>query len=616
MKRGKRIFLIMGALSIFALFQFDVMADTYNPCNSVNAGKYCLKKNNKETCPAGCYCIKKNNVEAVANITGLPDDRAVRYACATKDQSKESALNSRGVYYCAPGKTSHSGSKLSSDCKDGETAYDGSDNCSGDLTAGRYCSSSSSDAKCPAGCYCDGSRNENAVGSKWWNSANQAWETIAVKSWCNGHYRTYLKNYLEKRGIHYCPADKPYSNEGAKSESDCNAGVAEAGKPCGDNNPAAPGFFCKAGLTYKCRKGCYCLGGKNTNTGWAIDDLCRTHDETKINGINDKNDTGIRVCMPGFDETVGAKSLSECKNSQGENPVNQNKPRRPGSNPQPDEPPADPDDPNQIHCPDGGQYWDSGAGQCKLCPKGYYCPADRDDKIACTNNTVATTEGSTNCTSCRPGYQANSNHDACTPRTYSGDIADVGQIQDRYQGLVNPQNPTPPAEIHCDAGKYWNGTECATCASQGNYFVCPGDNGLYLALNYCQNGIVNAAQNGCDSCDDGKEPNELHTLCVTSGGGDDPVDPIPVTCRIAGKYYDAEDDDCYDCGDDYFCPGDGYAYECPFDGKSTGNLGGKRCKVSLDKDDLKNGTLGSCWTKTSAAEYKRCVFGNLDGYWQ
>ena len=308
MKLGKRIFLIMGALSIFSLIQFDAMAA--NDCTKdVKPGEYCWHRGSTPKCPEGCWC--KGNTKNRLDYDAIGGQEDVALFCKNKkvaDLQTLKRMHYAGVYICGidygniPGwsgaadlgynTAGNGGLTIRSYSEKGSDSIDDcrANFCAKDVAAGKFCHDHAYDS-CPKGCWCDGGnkRSVDIVGTRL--DACQK-HTTAPDPITNFD----VKKYLESRGVHYCPDDKPYSNLGAKSESDCNAGVAEAGKPCGDNNPAAPGFFCKAGLTYKCRKGCYCLGGKNTNTGWAIDDLCRTHDETKINGINDKNDTGIRVC--------------------------------------------------------------------------------------------------------------------------------------------------------------------------------------------------------------------------------------------------------------------------------------------------------------------------------
>ncbi len=62
-----RIFLIAGIVSVFS-FGYVNDAVAAKGCNTVDAGRYCLKKDNKRPCPEGCWCESKKNVNAVADI--------------------------------------------------------------------------------------------------------------------------------------------------------------------------------------------------------------------------------------------------------------------------------------------------------------------------------------------------------------------------------------------------------------------------------------------------------------------------------------------------------------------------------------------------------------------
>ena len=74
----------------------------------------------------------------------------------------------------------------------------------------------------------------------------------------------------------------------------------------------------------------------------------------------------------------------------------------------------------------------------------------------------------------------------------------------------------------------------------------------------------------------------------------------------AGKYYLLEGSSCVSCENNYFCPGNGQHYKCPFNGRST-NLEGRSCSFTVSKAQL-----STCWRyATNPPEYRDCMYGNL-----
>ncbi|MFQ6704492.1 MAG: hypothetical protein ACLRFP_05430, partial [Alphaproteobacteria bacterium] len=107
MKPVNRIFLILGAMSMFSLFQFDAMGDdTPKDCNSVDPGRYCWHKNAKNACPAGCYCDGGNDVVAVKKF--YTDKDYFKEACALRTLT---SMSGSGVHLCPSGTILHSGNE-------------------------------------------------------------------------------------------------------------------------------------------------------------------------------------------------------------------------------------------------------------------------------------------------------------------------------------------------------------------------------------------------------------------------------------------------------------------------------------------------------------------------
>lgn len=214
MKPVKRIFLILGAMSMFSLFQFDAMGDNTNKdCNSVDDGRYCWHKDDKSACPAGCYCKGGNGVVAVDKF--YPNKTSFKKACALRTLA---SMSGAGVHLCPSGTTSNPaggahGAKISSDCFSGLTAWDGKQNCTTAAPKGKYCRHKDVlKEDCAPGCYCEG--GGNAIGG---NSENWGQVTSACKNhWSNG-----VKDYLEARGVKYCPNSFPNSVTKAESIDDC-----------------------------------------------------------------------------------------------------------------------------------------------------------------------------------------------------------------------------------------------------------------------------------------------------------------------------------------------------------------------------------------------------------
>ena len=599
MKLANRIFLFFGALSVISFVQFNAMG--VEGCNSVDAGRYCLKKNDKYACPAGCWCEKKTKVLAVADISGLPSDKAVRYACATKDPLKESDLVTRGVHYCPDGKTSSNndttGAKKEADCKDGETAYDGTNNCISE-TSGRYCSSKGTQYDCPKGCYCTGSKN--AVGTQWWNSNSGAWETIPVTSWCNNN-SGWLDEYLAKRGIHYCPEDFPNSDKKQSSEKKCYFETNDNEKVYADKHVLVkPGYFLpRSSVTEsQCSAGSYCPGGELRPSA--------------------KKDVGIYQCPSGYrDGDAGAQSFNECENSNGERYHIDGSVFREVITP----------------CP-AGQYLDTTASssrfarvQCVQCEPGYFCP-DGIKHERCSGLRQYSSAGQKACSTCPMAQRANLDHTGCITAPVLSTSEEVALQQIDPNNLVALQwtvdtGGSTGGGTGEDTGNGTGGsTGGGTGGSTGNGTGEDTGNGTGGSTGGGTGGSTGGGTgedtgNGTGGSTGGGTGEDTgngtggstgngtgeDTGNGTSGSTGDDLE-TPVSCTDAGKYWNGNV--CTECPAGWYCPGNGQHYKCPFGGASTQNKAS--CVLNLNETQME---YNKCWLRywNNAAAYRKCLYG-------
>ena len=577
MKPVRRIFLILGAMSMFSLFQFNAMGD--DCVTNVGVGRYCKQQNDKRDCPKGCWCEGK-----IKKSTGDLDVDAI---CKGKQptQSQLQVLHDAKVFICGIDNSgspvlahSNKKAKSSSDCildNMGCISHE----------EGSYCSEGTNVRSCPKGCYCSGKDNDGK--DQRYNQLPVHLSTQDVDDACQNKTVAYgsnfgVKNYLERRGVFYCP--------------------------------------------------------------------------------------------DGYNAATGAGSITECKNASGHFysvPVVDMGGLRPSVTPR--------------VCSDGYYLEETGSGkyiavECKICPKGYYCP-DKKNKHACTGNTYTSQEGQQVCQVCEgkrrvvnenktgcklcPGLTvANANHTSCinnpelsapVPDANLNREFDIAALTDlvlqegevykykvTYQcgvgGTGNPNDPnmyesdntvtlldasscaaktgyvfkewgcsrgsvkvsinngtfTMPsggvvcaAQWKCVSGYGWRSNECVICNGENQYIDVSGN---------------------CQTCSDGL--NDTGDGCVNSSGQDvPPINSTSTTCNIIGKYLD-DDNDCVSCESGHFCPGNGEQHRCPA-GTSIGN--GASCKFDLNKDKLYNG-LGSssknCWKHLNQpAQYRTCVYG-------
>ena len=306
MKFVNRIFLVLGAMSMFSLVQFDAMAKC---SDTPDAGEYCGGTSVKDCIP-GCYCVGGNK-----NAVGVTENNLKNF-CTEKQSANTNQtdkMNQAGIYLCSNSAQFSKEKAVSSlDCKDVEW-------CNKQPDSGKYCerkyktSGSGSVIKsCPDGCWCEGkAKGQKAVGILNPFSSTGA-DTIPLVAWCGrtGSNRVHnLESYLNERGIHYCPDDFPHSDNASEKVTNCYAKANETegfGKMYYGQVTCTPGYFLKkgtgrAGLCIQCTSGSYCEGG------------------TFI--VSYKEDQGIESCPGGYSSGPAATKITDCKNASGQNYV-------------------------------------------------------------------------------------------------------------------------------------------------------------------------------------------------------------------------------------------------------------------------------------------------------
>ena len=609
-----RIFLVAGIVSVFS-FGYVNDAVAAKGCNTVDAGRYCLKKDNKRPCPEGCWCESKKNVNAVADI--LSNHTAVKHACSLRYSGVENELKKAGIHYCPEGQTTFEssddnsgyGADEESDCKDGYTAQDGSLNCRNSVDKGRYCLKKDNRRDCPEGCYCEGKKD--AIGEQWLDDST--WKTLPVKSWCNGHMNgsnsAPKSDYLEKRGIHYCPPEFPKSFAKMSKKEDCYALInnykvsymeisCDSGTylpsiisddacpteyhvigyytwdvydayNCWDDNNHKGDFECK-----HCKEGYYC-GGYNGPVG-----------------TSDGDNKGIQKCPNTLTSNVGAKDIKEC----------------------------------YIKC-GSGKYgkWDKDSYSCETCPNGCTCPGgtmyytgkgwgEDFGKKCGSDNPPADSE--TGCDKNKYYVPATGRCKAC-PYSHLYSDGGYGTIKKCYCETSNGRLNYYPIScatgggqgtsgngITCDDGQYYDGEDCVPCPAgayckKGKAYKC-GPRG-YSAV----------GKSECRECENGFMANEDGTGCE------------PALISVEAGYYLPEDSVNQDpnCPNGKFCPGgkwlydknnDKGAFSCPPLTSLSGSPSSdnKDCNLNLTKEQMSYGIVGNkdCWKYATKENYVNCIF--------
>ena len=205
----------LGVLFCCMLLHCNVMAEGCKE-RVIPAGNYCVNGTvehgvyytNTFSCDFGCYCVGANAKDGLSQLT-------TEY-CARSNSGvnqSDSLYGVSGVYRCPNGKKSAPGAKSSADCYDVLTANDNSQNCKNPPESGHYCRRKNNTPVCEKGCYCPGG-NINAVGG---NGDNNPYGKVLSN--CKNK-NAWAKDYLNKRGIFYCP-DGYTSGYGAQKITDC-----------------------------------------------------------------------------------------------------------------------------------------------------------------------------------------------------------------------------------------------------------------------------------------------------------------------------------------------------------------------------------------------------------
>ena len=321
MKPVNRIFLILGAMSMFSLFQFDAMGsanDGSSDCSiAPAAGHYCKKKGSKPACPTGCYCPGGVKTAVGEKQSSGGDTLALKTWCNKHTKYMEDYLNKRGVYYCDAGKTSNEGASSKGDCFDENDVSDDTKAGCNSVGAGKYCLEKNEKKECPAGCYCDGMKNSPAVANILGLPSD-----MAVRYACAKQDPT-LANQLSNAGVHYCGLEKT-SPRGSDNASDCKSGKTAYDGSDNCTGTVNEGHYCKSKNNHnKCPEGCYCEGGENAVgdqwwnssskkwTGILVETWCNGHNRSYLTSY--LNDRGIFYCPEAFpDSDKGAKKKGDC----------------------------------------------------------------------------------------------------------------------------------------------------------------------------------------------------------------------------------------------------------------------------------------------------------------
>ena len=577
MKPVKRIFFMLGVLSVFSLFQFDAMAK----CTSTpGAGKYC-QNSTRKNCLPGCFCIGSGS-----DPVGIADDKLKSFCIykETPTSAQETKMNQAGIYLCPKEEQfSVEGTKKEADCKAREF-------CNTEPSKGKYCRVKHGDngsvvLNCPAGCWCgdDGNR-QLAVG--YGNPFDDG--RIDLPSWCNNQIdnNTQLEAYLNERGVHHCPKDFSHSDAGSTKQSDCYAKANEtgSGKMFLGQVSCAAGQYLKKGTPRTggcvlCEKNHFCKGG------------------TYI--VSYKEDKGTESCPEQYPYTsaMGKASITDCVNESGQHyvepaPTNNEDPQSEG------DPGAG--DTTETPCPKG-QYLFRRMF-CKACEAGYVCPdGENRQSVAsyCDQDSQIVNADRTGCKNCHPGEKPNEQQTECIrDNTSLTKPININTYNNRPS--INPLVIGGGEEHECQTNEYYDATnnDCVHCQNgvneAGNGCIQSGGGEEHECVQD-QYHYFDATNNDCVHCQNGV--NETGDGCVQNED----------TCG-AGKYLD-EDGICTGCEPTYFCPGNQHKYPCPF-GTSGGSNEGKSCAFNLGADTLRKGKSSNkeCW-KLKDAKYRLCVYG-------
>ena len=541
---------------------------------------------NCKTCPAGSYC------------------KGGKYPYSeTNDQGAESCSNDKPF--------SEVGSDDATDCKANLVCLAGTYLIAG----GQTC------VTCSAGYWCDGgtfANNTTTQGITKCDSATPFSPAGATSStqcsatincgagdflpmgkidcescwegyYCDGKNSPYSYDDKNNQGLTQCPTTAPYSNSGAKSESDCYAKSIDCGSgyylPKGDNKCAI------------CPSGSYCIGLKGASVDDTKDqgiDKCPTTAPYSKSGTSYEKDCFDTVtCNAG--EFLPAGSYSDCKTCPagsyckgGKYPYNekddQGLTQCPATTPYSNDGAKSEKDcyakTTTIDC-GGGYYLPKGGDKCTICPVGSYCVGVKGASVddtkdqgidKCPNATPYSRSGSDNqsqcfdtdtcnageflyagkehCTTCKPGFY-------CKGGKYPYN-------EEKTQGTESCSKDKPFSESGSD-----DATDCRASIAcfPGTYL--PGGSKACLicpAGSWCGGGTFvfndQKVNQGIENCDKAKPFSPKASTSASACSA-------TISCP-AGEFLYEKGLECSTCKEGYYCDGTKSPYS--YDDKNTQGL--------------------------------------------
>ena len=610
MKFANRIFLVLGAMSMFSLVQFDAMGleayDKSSNCTSgVSAGLYCKKKNNKPSCPAGCWC-ESGRKDAIGEKHSGNQTIALQTWCKNHTKYLEQYLSDRGVHYCPDEfpKSPVGASSINMCHNESGLYYDtrpGVD-CPNEQPEGKFCKNIDFlvpiSQDCKPGCYCKG-HTKKTVGFR--NVAKACDDRSDDEStW----------SQLNAGGVYLCPENFENSAEGAKTEEECFALLEDnttlyykkvlcsVGKylpklsnKCQEclNGYRCPGTEAISGKRgrwvpsktedkglYKCDDGkianpdhTACVSssgggsGGNTNCNYTV--TYRNNYPISVTA----NDLRVELSAMDVEERTerfdAIEEVSANLDRVNRSVATQN--RQTGLC-QGDSVTLR----NAPTAPDGYtfNYWDCNQSIGHKMPGATFnMPAGN---VICTAQWTQSGNGGGN-TDCSYKVEFNKGNTAV-----SGSVAAItGKCQNDSVYLTT--NPSFSWDDHA-----FNGWSCVN--SVNNTSLSISDNHITMP----------SANVTCTA---------QWTQSGNGGGSTGAVSCDP------GQYWDEDEEDCVGCSTGHFCPGDGEEYSCPLSLSQTSS--GASCRGNVSKTQMYG---NNCWKYTSnAPSYRNCVYGiRLENY--
>lgn len=629
MKPVNRIFLILGAMSMFSLFQFDAMGSRNDCTGDVDAGLYCKNWGNKPRCPAGCYCPG-----GVKRAVGTSHD--ANFACTNRTPgAEEKWMNDSGIYYC-PSDYPHSNKSSSTiwDCFDGSGNHYVAPPVT--YTAGKYVyrrmGIGHAEDDCPKGCYCEGGAVEGT----------QPFERFKTKleSFCKGDLSVIESGQerimIKGAKIFVCPDGKT-SKTGAKNVGDCydsvvnyvcndHSGVYGSGTGPTDPKKYAVGeqvtLLAKGDCVASTEKpefdGWYCLpevGNKHPGETFQMPDatvFCWAKWKSAGNNGGGTQGGGSHSCQPGqywksglvditaearavpiavLRDTAQANTTRSAKKAATKSVVS-----RTAMQPLP----VSTFNVSMAKTLDAADLRLALGGSCTDCEAGYYCPGGTQGRVACPEGKYTNTTGQTQCLVC------------------NGIVIQTGNLNTGCS--TDPDNPGNNYNVTYNCGdhgtgdlsnngaSHTSGTQVTTLAST----ACARNEGYTFSNWECMAGSIELSVNNAGQFTmpdaDVTCTAQWSTGSNGNGGGGNGNENEDAVCPV-GQYLpaDGEDaDDCEQCSGNYVCPGDDASYPCPW------TVSGNTCGGILDAGQLKKGKSRNrdCWKFfNSPSDYRECVYG-------